>query len=627
MDHEGNVASCPGDLSRLVGAHWAYSPLAEKGGGAYHGYGQQFCAQGDEGQPLTSPTHVWRLREKSEELAGELAARLGVPAVIGKILVQRGVEDEEAGRRFLNPQLTHLSGPEELPGLTVAADRIDQAVRDRERIVIYGDYDVDGTTAVALLCRLLRLAKAEVDYYVPSRLEEGYGLNIEAMERIREGGAKLVITVDCGITAIDEAAFLADAGIDLIVTDHHEPSETQPRAAAIVNPKLNNDGDTFRQLSGVGVAFKLAWAVAQKFSRSERVAPEFRELLVDMLALVALGTVADVVPLVGENRTLVHFGLKQLVRSKLPGIRALIEVSGQGEKMTSRNIAFGLAPRLNAAGRMGDAAEAIELFITDDMENARRLAQSLEEQNTRRQQEQRVIFEEAIGLIEKETDLANDCAIVLSEESWHSGVIGIVASRIVDEYHRPTVVITMEGDVGQGSARSVPAVNLFETLQSVQETLLSFGGHSQAAGLRVERSRLETFRRAFAEEVGRRVGQDDLAPALDVDAAVGMDELTVDAVQMIDRLGPFGYGNRKPVFIVRAVNVVGVPGRVGNGGKHLVMTVRQGNRALRTVAFGLGERLEDVKSARCLDIAFTPFINDYNKSRSVELRIVDLATF
>ena len=575
----------------------------------------------------TKPANTWRVRETSVERAGALAARLGVPALIGRILLHRGIEDEEAGRRFLSPQLTHLSDPHQLPGLTAAADRIDQAVRDRERIVIYGDYDVDGTAAVALLYRLLRLAKADVDYYVPSRLEEGYGLNIDAMKRLREDGARLVITVDCGITALDEAAFLADAGIDLIVTDHHEPSDEQPRAAAIVDPKLDNDGGAFRELSGVGVAFKLAWAVAQKFSCSEKVAPEFRELLVDMLALVALGTVADVVPLVEENRTLVHFGLKQLVRSKLPGIRALIEVSGLGDKVTSHNVAFALAPRLNAAGRMGDAAEAIELFITDDMQDARRLAESLEKQNTRRQQEQRGIFEQAIQMIQKETDLANDRAIILSEESWHSGVIGIVASRIVDAFHRPTVVITMEGDVGQGSARSVPALNLFETLNSVRDTLLSFGGHSQAAGLRVARSRLEAFRCAFAEEVRRRISRDDLAPVLDVDAAIGLDELTLDAVAMIDRLRPFGHGNRQPVLAARAVSVVGVPGRVGNEGKHLVMTVRQGNHALRTVAFGQGERIDDVRSAQCLDIAFTPFINDYNNARSVELRIVDLATF
>jgi len=570
---------------------------------------------------------VWRVREVSIERARALAARLGAPTLIGQILLHRGIEDEEAGRRFLSPQLTHLADPHDLPGLTAAAERIDRAVRDRERIVVYGDYDVDGTTAAALLCRLLRLAKADVDYYVPSRLEEGYGLNIEAMDRIREAGAKLVITVDCGITAIDEAAYLADAGIELIITDHHEPSDSLPRAAVIVDAKLDGGAESFRQLSGVGVAFKLAWAVAQKFSCSDKVAPEFRELLVEMLALVALGTVADVVPLVGENRTLVHFGLRQLVRSKLPGIRALIEVSGLGEKVTSHNIAFALAPRLNAAGRMGDAAEAIELFITDDMQDARRLAASLEKQNARRQQEQRAIFEQAITMIEKEIDVANDRAIILSEESWHSGVIGIVASRIVDEYHRPTVVITMDGEVGQGSARSIPALNLFETLNSVRETLVSFGGHSQAAGLRVARAHLGAFRRAFAEEVSRRISADELAPVLDVDAAIGLDELTVDAVGMIDRLRPFGHGNRRPVLAARGVNVVGAPGRVGNEGKHLVMTVRQGNHALRTVAFGQGERLDGVKDARCLDIAFTPFINDYNNTRSVELRIVDMVAY
>jgi len=575
----------------------------------------------------TKPANVWRVRETSIERARALGARLGVPALIGRILLHRGIEDDEAGRRFLNPQLTDLPDPHQLPGLTAAANRIDQAVRDRERIVIYGDYDVDGTAAVALLYRLLRLAKADVDYYVPNRLEEGYGLNIDAMDRIREGGAKLVITVDCGITALDEAAFLADAGIDLIVTDHHEPSDDQPRAAAIVDPKLDDGEGAFRQLSGVGVAFKLAWAVAQKFSCSTKVAPEFRELLVDMLALVALGTVADVVPLVEENRTLVHFGLKQLVRSKLPGIRALIEVSGLGDKVTSHNIAFALAPRLNAAGRMGDAAEAIELFISDDMQDARRLAESLEKQNVRRQQEQRAIFEQAIQMIEKEVDLANDCAIILSEESWHSGVIGIVASRIVDEFQRPTVIITMEGDIGQGSARSVPAVNLFETLNSVRDTLLSFGGHSQAAGLRVERSGLEAFRCAFGEAVRSRVSPADLASVLDVDAVIGLDELTLDAVGMIERLRPFGHGNRQPVLAGRAVNVVGVPGRVGNQGKHLVMTVRQGNHALRAVAFGQGDRLDEVKNARCVDIAFTPFVNDYNNARSVELRIVDLITY
>ena len=578
--------------------------------------------------PKMKARKIWRMIDSDGEAAEQLARGLGASLFIGQVLVNRGLRDRDSVEAFLRPQLSQLEEPGRLPGIERAAKRIAEATTGGEVIKIYGDYDVDGTTSVALLYRLLRSAGAKVGYYVPNRLEEGYGLNMEAMEQIAGEGTQLVVTVDCGITAVEEAAYLAERGIDLVITDHHEGGDARPTAAAIVDPKVEGGGEGTRWLAGVGVAFKLAWATAQEISGGRKVREDFRTFLVDALGLVALGTIADVVPLVGENRALVSYGLGVLSRSETAGVRALVDACGlRGKEVTSQKVAFMLAPRLNAAGRMGQAEESVRLFVTDDAEEAKEIALSLERQNSARQSKQKEIVKQALDLVREQVDLERDRGIVLWEESWHSGVIGIVASRLVEEFHRPTVVITLEGEEGQGSGRSIPAVNLFEALHAVQETLVSFGGHAQAAGLRVRREKVKAFRDAFCEEVGRRVTAEELRPVLDIDALVTLRDVDANAVGTLERLEPYGQGNARPVLSAREVRVVGEPKRIGTAGAHLSMMVRQGNRAVRAIAFGRGTLLDAVAESRLVDIAFAPFFNTFGGKRSVELKIEDMAVY
>jgi len=559
--------------------------------------------------------------------AQRLAARLGVPPLVAAVLGRRGYETEAAARTFLKPDLGQLHPPEALPGTLEAAERLVAAARRGRPIVIYGDYDVDGIAGAAILWQALRLAGAEVRVYVPHRIEEGYGLNRAAVRRLAGEGAAVLVTVDCGISGVEEVALGRRLGMEVIVTDHHEPDPDRlPPADVVVNPKLPDSPYPFRDLAGAGVAMKLAWAIGQRLSGRQRVQPAFRSFLVAATGLAALGTIADVVPLVGENHVLAGFGLRALSASDHPGIRALREVSGlEAKPIDAYHIGYVLGPRLNAAGRLGHAAEAVALLTTAGPDEARRIAEHLDRQNRRRREVESRILAEAEAQVAETFTPDRHAAIVAAGPGWHTGVIGIVASRLVEKYHRPTILIGTEGDRAQGSGRSIPGFHLFEALAACRGHLTTYGGHTMAAGLRLPAGAVGAFREAFLAYAARTIAPEDLVPRLRVDAEVDPGDLTLQIVRVLERLGPFGAGNPRPVFAARRVRVVGTPRRIGRRGDHLQMFVGTPGRARRCVGWRLGPLADAVARAGTCGIAFTCRLSDFNPRRpEVELHLKDL---
>ncbi len=555
----------------------------------------------------------------------DMARRLGVPPLVAQLLINRGLDSQARASAFLAPRMDDLYPPARLPGAAGAAGVIVDAIRAGDQIVLYGDYDVDGTTGVAILWHLLRLAGAEPRFYVPHRVTEGYGVNIAAVRDLAADGAKLIITVDCGVTAVQEANVIREAGVKLVITDHHTLPPTLPVADAIVHPGLDAAYEN-QDLCGAGVAFKLAWAVAQCLCEADRVSPEFRDFLVEMLPLAALGTIADVVPLTGENRIIATHGLRHLARTRLPGLRALIESVGLSDaRISGYDVGFKLAPRINAAGRMGHARLAVELLTRADETRAREIALYLDEHNRSRQATERKTTKQAVALIEQ-NNLAADSrrAIVVASEGWHTGVIGIVASRIVSRYHRPAVVITMTNGEGQGSARSIDAFDLAGALSDCEEELIAHGGHPMAAGLRVSADRLEPFTERFVHIANNRLTGSDLLPRLRLDAEVDLAELTLPTAEALDGLGPFGCHNPRPKLATAWLDLVAEPRAVGKSQDHLQASFAQNGVRLKAIGFGLASAIEDLKQHRRCRVAFEPIINEFNGRRTVEMQISDL---
>jgi single-stranded-DNA-specific exonuclease len=601
----------------------------------------------------------WNLPEPVDPaVAEELASRLKVSRLVAQILVNRGVIDPQSCLDFLRPSLKCLHDPAGIPGLTRAAERIARAVRDGERIVIYGDYDVDGITATSILWHAIRTLGGRADFYIPHRIDEGYGLNAEAIAQICADGARLIITVDCGVTAIEPARVAKDRGVDLIITDHHEwkakaedrgekiedsggdpslsairyplsSSPQLPDCYAVVHPRLPHDGPAYPNpyLCGAGVAFKLAWGVGTAMSGASRVSEEFRAFLLDATALAALGTIADVVPLVGENRILAHYGLGGLTKTKLLGIRALIDSAGlTGQNLDSYDVGFLLAPRLNACGRMGHARLAVEMLTTADMPKAIEIATYLESQNRQRQAMERKILAEAEAMI-AEQKLAEDgsCALVLGKEEWHPGVIGIVASRLVDRYHRPAVMVALNNGHGQGSARSIAGFHLARALEACTQHLEGHGGHEMAAGLKVRSDKFPDFQSAFCAHAKSVISPEQLVPELRLDIVADLQQITHALVVDLHRLGPFGHGNRRPILCLRGVTVAAPPRRVGKSGDHLQLLVRQGEIALKCIAFGYAPLDAKLAPGTTIDLAVEPSINEFNGRSNVELEVRDVA--
>lgn len=570
----------------------------------------------------------WSFSLHDRGLVSRLAREMRCSPLLAQILAARGWRTGEEAKRFLAAEMNDLHDPAELPGISEASEQVVEAIQSGRRITIYGDYDVDGVTATSILWHCLKLTGCRVDYYIPNRLEEGYGLNVDAIRSLAEEDAsRLVITVDCGISSFTEAALARELGMDLIITDHHTFGEELP-PATLVHPRLEEGRYPFPDLCGAGVAFKLAWAICQKLGDGKRASTRMREFLKSAVGLAAMGTVADVVPLVGENRILVKYGLCTLIEKSTPGLAHLLNVAGlqQKKSLTSEDIGFALAPRLNAAGRLGQARLAVELLTTEDAQRAAKLAEYVDQLNKNRQTVERRIFKDAKTMVEEDERLAESAGLVLASDDWHPGVIGIVANRVAQHFERPSILIAMnkEAGVGQGSGRTFAGFDLYSALAACQEHLVGFGGHRAAAGLRVEAGRLDSFREAFAAYAEEHHDVQEADTEIAIDAEVQFSDLTTRAVKELEWLGPFGERHRRPIFAATNVELSDIR-TMGNGNRHLSLRIRQQQGApLRAVAFGKADWADDLAEANGnVSICFAPSINSYRGYENVELQLID----
>lgn len=568
---------------------------------------------------------VWHLLPHDPGAVNRLSQAMRVAPIVAQLLLNRRMAEQPIAESFLACPLTDLHEPERLPGVDAAVERLISAIHGKKKICIYGDYDVDGVTGTAILLRCLNLLKADVHFHVPHRLDEGYGLNSDTLQKLAANGMNVVVTVDCGIASIEEADEAARLGMELIVTDHHEMKSTLPKAAVLVHPRLPGTAYPFGGLSGAGVAFKLAWALCKKACGGPKVTPELREFLLDGIMLASLGTVADVVPLFQENRIFVRHGLGRLRSKPTIGLKALLHSAKLDGKsnLAAMDIGFALAPRINAAGRLGSARLAVELMTTSDPKRAQTLADYLEEQNQKRQLLERQILGEARELAAAWLDAP---ALVLAKADWHPGLLGIVASRLVDQFARPVLMISLRDDQphAQGSGRSVPGFALHQALQECTAHLIGHGGHAAAAGLRILPEAIDAFRDSFCTIAARQLGARPGPHRLTLDAELPLSCLTTGLMQAIDRLEPYGSGNPPPLLLADRLQVVREPRKVGVGARHLSFRVRQNGKELKAIAFGMAERADELMSQQgqcCL--AFTPRWNEWQGYKSVEIEVKD----
>lgn len=558
--------------------------------------------------------------KEPEPVSVERLVREGnIPPLQARIIANRGIVEPDAAGRFLLATLADLHDPFLLLGMGKAVARLAKAVHAGEKVCVYGDYDADGVTAVALLIdffRVIGLDKAF--YYIPRRLEEGYGLSADGVANVTAQGAMIILTVDCGINSVAEAELCTCLGIDLIITDHHMPGDIIPPAFAVINPLLPGSPFPFKYLAGVGVAYNLMIALRTRLREEGYFADRDEPNLRAYLDLVALGTVADIVPLVDENRTFVKYGLRELTSSRRIGVQALKEVSGVDGEVSCGAVGFRLAPRLNAAGRLEDAALGVELLLCGDRQSAKAMAAELDAGNSERQELEQAILRDALAMVKDTPHLSLRKSIVLASEEWHPGVIGIVASRIADLFHRPTILIALQDGNGRGSGRSIPNFHLHDALDACSEHLLKFGGHKYAAGLSIEESTLSAFIESFDEVASGLLSPDDLIPELSIDAVLQPEEISHELAEAIDALAPFGMGNPEPVFMLEKARIADCRVRKE---RHLIFRLTVGGQNLEAVGFNLAEGRdlpEDVT------LAFSLRINDWNGRKSVQLRVKDI---
>lgn len=541
-----------------------------------------------------------------------------IPMLIANILLNRNIESSDIAT-FMAKSKRDIINPMEMLGMDKATERIIKGIKNKDKMVIYGDYDVDGITSTALLYDFLKSAEADIIYYIPDRKDEGYGINIMAVNKLIRQGMKLLITVDCGITAIGEVEFAKLQGMDVIITDHHFCKERIPNVAdAIVNPKQPEDDYPFDGLAGVGVAFKLVLALAMKMGIKTG---DVFDRYVD---LATVGTIADVVPLVNENRIIVDKGLKMMQEPKRPGIRELLKVAGMsGKAVTSATIAFSVAPRLNAAGRLGTAVTAVELMLTKEDDKAREIAKSLNEENKLRQETEQQIDREALDMIAADANFSKKKVIVLAKENWHNGVIGIVASRIMERFYKPTILISLTNGVGKGSGRSIEGFNLFDGLSACDGLLTTFGGHAAAAGLSINEGDIDNFTEQINKYADEVISDEMLLPVVKIDCLLGGANLNTATAKLLSRLEPYGMGNEKPVFAIKNAVVTSIS-VVGNEGKHLRMQIDKDGIRVNCIGFGMGEYARIIAPGDGVHLAFRFDINVYRGNESVQLVLNDI---
>jgi single-stranded-DNA-specific exonuclease len=542
----------------------------------------------------------WKIKDVSDDLSVQrLTDSLNISPTLARLLVLRDIKTFGEAKQFFRPSLESIHDPFLMDQMEEATTRVITALTENQKICIYGDYDVDGTCATALLFMFLKELDANVEFYIPRRLEEGYGLSNAAIDTVKEMGTELMIAVDCGITAIEETDYANKIGIDVIICDHHQPKENLPKAFAVLDPLKPNCNYPFKYLSGAGVAFKLAQGLCERIGK--------RGLPLKYLDLVALAGAADIVPLTDENRILVNEGLNQVNRNPRPGIEALIEMSRlQPGQLSSGQIVFTVAPRINAVGRLGDAERAVNLLIATNKKEALKLAEVLETENYERRKIDVDTFESAKEIVDSEIDLEDELAIVLHNKNWHPGVIGIVASRLVEKYYRPSVLLTTIDGVAKGSARSINGINIYEALEKCEDLLLHFGGHRAAAGLALEIDKLEEFKAKFNEILKSSTTSDDLSQEILIDSMIRFSEITPKFLRVLDQFAPFGPGNLRPVFLSEGVHISNMPRIVGNN--HLLSSFKQtgSDKVFDSIGFNMGDHYELLKNNNAeLDIVYS----------------------
>jgi single-stranded-DNA-specific exonuclease len=560
----------------------------------------------------------WKIKQPSQDQVTSLKKEFNTSEIIAKVLANRGIESLKSSHNFFNPSNDQLHDPFIMKNMDIAVDRISKNIQNQKPILIFGDYDVDGTTGASLLYLGLKDLNAIVEYYIPHREKEGYGLSTGGIDYAQSIGADLLITCDCGINAFKPVDDAADQGIDVIITDHHIPDKKLPNAYAVLNPKQKGCEYPFKGLCGCGVAFKLISALSEQSEIGQNLGLNY-------LDLVALATSADMVPILDENRVLVHCGLDQLEESNSPGIHQLLVQTGLvGESLNVGKLVFGLAPKINAAGRMGDANRTVELLTTSDKNRAEELASILVRENKRRQLIQEDILNDAIRQVYAQVDLENSKVVIVGSKGWHPGVIGIVASRIKDEFSRPAIVIAFDEDgIGKGSARSIPKLDLYDALAYASKFLEGFGGHPMAAGLTVLEDRFENFKSLFLRNVNKILSDDDLIPVISIDGEMELKDINPRFMRFLEKLGPFGPGNMRPKFMSRNLQVSGQPRLMGKG-EHIRFIVSQNGRNYPAVGFKLSSHYEDLIRGVPIDLAYVVEVNEWQGQSNIQLNVRDI---
>ena len=554
----------------------------------------------------------WQIYDTDEDKVKELVNKYDINELLATILVNRDIVDEQKLEIFLNPTRNDFHDPFLMPDMEKAVQRIIKAINDKEKVIIYGDYDADGITSITVLKKFLEDVGLDADYYIPNRLTEGYGLNNDALKKINESNYDLMITVDCGISAIDEVNYAKSLGMEIIITDHHEVGDDIPNAIAVVDAKRKDNKYPCRDLAGVGVVFKLIQAISTKLGLKE-------EEYLKYLDIVCVGTISDIVPLVDENRVITKLGLMLVKQTRNIGLKSLIMSSGY-RKIDSTTISFGIAPRINACGRMGHAEEALKLFLSKNLNEVNKLTKVLNEYNVERQSTEKRIYEEALTQIQK-NHLDDKDAIIVAGENWHHGVIGIVSSKITELYFKPSILLCYEDDIAKGSGRSIPGFDLHEALMKCQDTIEKFGGHSMAIGITIKRKNFEKFCDEF-EEVAKQSNLKDICPIIQIDAKFELKDINKDMVKSLEQLEPFGEGNKTPIFVFRNVKIDSI--RALSEGKHLKLTLKDGNIVVDAIGFNLGYLAEEYKIGDKIDVVGILEISTFNGVESMQINLKDI---
>ncbi|MGC4038150.1 MAG: single-stranded-DNA-specific exonuclease RecJ [Chitinophagaceae bacterium] len=556
----------------------------------------------------------WKIAEQDTKKVSSLQEELKVNPAICKILTQRGIETFDKAKKFFRPELTDLHDPWLMKGMKEAVNRIKAAFSDYEKILVFGDYDVDGTTSVACMFQFLSKVHSDVDFYIPNRYREGYGVSKVGIDFAKENGFTLIISLDCGIKSVELITYAKELGIDFIVCDHHLPDSELPPAVAILNPKQKDCNYPFKELCGCGVGFKLITVLVQELQMPQETAYEY-------LDLVATAIAADIVPMNGENRILAYYGLKKANENPNNGIKALAFLSSLTKELHINNLVFMIAPRVNAAGRMDDARKAVQMFIADTYEESLHFAEMLHSDNTERKEADRSITEEALALIESDSRLISRKTTVVYQPHWHKGVVGIVASRLIERYYRPTIVLTQSGDYAAGSARSVPGFNLYEAIHACKEHLLGYGGHFAAAGMTLETNKIDALRDKFEEIVSATIPDELLIPEIFIDAEITFTDIRESFYNILCQMEPFGPENLRPVFVTRNVLDTGFSKIVKE--EHIRFVLKKDNITFTGIGFGMAEKFYLLQLKKPIDIVFKIDENEWNGQKSLQLRMID----